>query len=112
MTTPAEVEAWLEEKQLPNWPDSMSNRLNRHLIQSDLPVSIGWLLEVAESGEQVITGSIRNAEGGKRYLVSLKLSDVTFTQQCADGHDWGEWRYDYMGGDLRRCNRCDETEHV
>ena len=64
-----------------------------------------------DGGERTYTQEFRTYKRGVAYKIHFKVSDVVVEKVCEE-HDWGEWQYDFMGGDIRTCNRCGEVELV
>ena len=110
---PERVEEWFEQRQYPNsvWPED-EHRLNMHLRQLG-PMSVRELVEAAKLEEYEVHQEVRNAQRGVEFVISYKVTDVEIRELCTEedgGHDWGEWRYDFMGGDIRRCKKCNKAE--
>ena len=100
---PDRVEEW------PNWM-SMRKKTNRHLIQNMDGFDRNVLLDAAREGEQESSAIYRTVDGGIIFRISYKITNVIIEEVCPDGHDWGQWSYDMMGSNVRRCERCGEHE--
>lgn len=112
------VQEWLEQPQYPNaaWPSAAKRRnwqLNQLpvLTTHDLVDILSCAKEHPEDPDRfTVKHAIRSVGRGVVFRVEFDIANVSIVEVCSDGHDWGEWRYDFMGGDIRRCKRCDETE--
>lgn len=107
------VREWEEQPQYPGAMYKDLLRPNRQLRQRSNYNEVLRFLEAEQAGQEPICETtIRNAQGGTVFRVSYKITDVVIEELCVDGHDWTEWSYDFMGGDIRRCRRCGESEQT
>lgn len=100
---------WLEQPQYksvrtndirPNWALRQGDAFDPRDL-ADIP---------GDGGERVYVQEFRTYHRGVAFRVEFKVSDVKVVQVCQDGHDWDDWHYDFMGGDIRTCKRCGEVE--
>lgn len=118
MSNVERLEEWLEAEQYPDaiW-SSMKGRKNYHLL-GQLSMNNSVLtydcIEAAKSADGTYRSKlvVHGTDGEKPFTIEYTISDVVITVSCGDDHDFGEWRYDYMGGDLRNCKVCGKTEFI
>jgi hypothetical protein len=107
---PASVEEWLKSKAYPDrtWGERRDRTWEHEIYHFTDMRTLFDCLEAAKTdsgvGRNVL--KVKGPNGLEKYWIEYAVSDVHVIEPCKDGHDFGEWRYDFTGGDIRECNIC------
>lgn len=115
VSTPERLEAWLEERSNPHALSGRElYRRNKHYLQHNfVTVYDAIAAGASEDGAYRTKTEIKADFGHTPFVVEYTVSDVKIIEPCLNGeHDWTDWSYDYMGGDIRECKTCHLHEFI